>query len=396
MKLASIFFEHLPVSTEQRERPEIKGRLIGITQIPNSDGTIVDISSQEQQQRNTGFDMPLDVVSSNVGNVVFLGVDTARYQRSLSEVLDTLEQYGLDVEEASVKEIYVRLDNAEAMYGGEQRLLAILLHSIPTYLMPRIGIGSTKLLASVAAYHSKPWNVFRVPRDAAKFLASLTIDILPLRSTLNKKLHSFGLHTIGQISAIGVGPLQAQFGASGKIIWEFSRGIDTRLLLPRKHEDSVTESIILAAPVSSMEALVVTIDILLDKVFRHKEMWGRYARVCCLQGSMLWAPTWEKRMIFREPIKDRKQALSLIKYTLEGHPPPGPLEDLQLTLTGLTGEIGKQTSLFRGVRQKENLREMLEQLETRLGQKSVIYSIREVEPWSKLPERRRALVPYIL
>ena len=73
---------------------------------------------------------------------------------------------------------------------------------------------------------------------------------------------------------------------------------------------------------------------------------------------------------------------------------PGPLEDMKLTLAGLTGESGAQASLFSDVRKQEQLREMMRQLEARLGGKPPIYQVREIEPWSRVPERRRALVQY--
>jgi hypothetical protein len=36
----------------------------------------------------------------------------------------------------------------------------------------------------------------------------------------------------------------------------------------------------------------------------------------------------------------------------------------------------------------------LRQLGARLGVQPPIYHVREVEPWSRLPERRQALVPF--
>ena len=99
-------------------------------------------------------------------------------------------------------------------------------------------------------------------------------------------------------------------------------------------------------------------------------------------------------MVFREPVGDPQAAAALVKHTLEGHPPTGPLEELRLTLSGLTGEAGRQESLFGDVRRQENLMEALRQLRARLGSQPPIYQIHEVEPWSRLPERRQALVPF--
>ena len=71
---------------------------------------------------------------------------------------------------------------------------------------------------------------------------------------------------------------------------------------------------------------------------------------------------------------------------------PGPIEDMRLTLSGLTGEAGRQESLWTEVRRDQKLQEAVSQLEARLGTTPPVYQVRELEPWSRIPERRHALV----
>ena len=97
----------------------------------------------------------------------------------------------------------------------------------------------------------------------------------------------------------------------------------------------------------------------------------------CGAGAWLSGP--------RPPMQPMPPALS-------GTVLPGPLEAMNLTLSGLTGEPGRQASLFPEVRQRERLREALAQLEALEGHKP-IYRLREVEPWSRIPERRMAFAP---
>ena len=73
---------------------------------------------------------------------------------------------------------------------------------------------------------------------------------------------------------------------------------------------------------------------------------------------------------------------------------PAPLESLAITLSGITGDSGRQESLFSDVRRRAQLDDAVRQLRARLGRRPPIYRIREVEPWSRIPERRRALVAY--
>jgi DNA polymerase-4/protein ImuB len=65
-----------------------------------------------------------------------------------------------------------------------------------------------------------------------------------------------------------------------------------------------------------------------------------------------------------------------------------------VTLSGLTGQTGKQASFFAEKRRhRTQLEEALRQLKARFGQ-SPVYHVVEVEPWSRIPERRLALIDY--
>ena len=58
----------------------------------------------------------------------------------------------------------------------------------------------------------------------------------------------------------------------------------------------------------------------------------------------------------------------------------------------LTDDFSIQKSLFSFSRKEEDLLESIKQLEIRLGCKVPIYEIKEIEPWSRIPERRTALM----
>ena len=84
----------------------------------------------------------------------------------------------------------------------------------------------------------------------------------------------------------------------------------------------------------------------------------------------------------------------MLRCTLEAALPSRPVEEMEVTLSGLTGETGKQEGLFvaKG-RRRAQLEEALRQLKARFGQ-SPVYHVVEVEPWSRIPERRLALIDY--
>jgi hypothetical protein len=77
---------------------------------------------------------------------------------------------------------------------------------------------------------------------------------------------------------------------------------------------------------------------------------------------------------------------------------PGAAEAMRLELVGLTAETAHQEMLPGGLgtlrsRRIRPLVEVARQLKQRYGE-SPLYRVVEVEPWSRIPERRHALLAY--
>ena len=287
---------------------------------------------------------------------------------------------------------YVGLDGLEDMYGGEARLTASLLQAVAHAFNPRIGVARGKFPAYVAAVSSGGGQATKVPDDVAGFLREFTVDLLPISWENKARLHRFGLHTLGQLATLPVGPVQAQLGAEGRKAWELSNGIDHSPFLPYLREEVVSEFLIFPSPAVTRHAILTAMEILLGRAFAHPEIRGRYVRTITVESRVVRQPPWVRRFAFKGPVNRKDQALFTLKSLLETAILPGPLEDMQLTLAGFTGESGMQASLLSDIRRREQLRETLWQLEALLGCKPPIYRVRDVEPWSRIPERRRALV----
>ena len=71
---------------------------------------------------------------------------------------------------------------------------------------------------------------------------------------------------------------------------------------------------------------------------------------------------------------------------------------MPLEFLWLTGETGKQRSLLfaEQARRRAQLLAALRQLKQQFGGESQVTRMVEVEPWSRIPERRYALIDYDL
>jgi nucleotidyltransferase/DNA polymerase involved in DNA repair len=388
MKIACVLMVHFPVKAELRRHPELKGKPIIITEEYGSEQTVLD-SSLEAKGVIAG--MPLQEALAYCKPAQLLQADRPSYEAVFDEVVYSLQQRSPLVEKNGLGCAYVGLDGLEAMYGGEARLITSLLRAVPDDLDPRMGVAEGKFPSYAAAMTAGDGQATRVPEDIAEFLKGMSINLLPLSWESKTRLRLFGLRTLGQLASLPVGPIQAQFGWDGQRAWELANGIDHSPLVPHQRQLEISEYLVFPYPAVTQQAILTAVETLLGRTFARKEVKGKYVRIM-LAGHTVKNALWTKRFVLKEAIRSKDKVFNVVKNGLEGITLPGPLEDIALSLTGFTGESGIQGSLFLDVRKREQLREMMQQLEVQLGCQPPIYQVRDIEPWSRNPERRQALV----
>jgi DNA polymerase-4/protein ImuB len=284
------------------------------------------------------------------------------------------------------------VDGLQLIYRTDTILVNSIREAIPEAFAAQIGIAEGKFLAYLAALYSPSGGYRIVAGDVEAFLRDLPCDVLPVSAKSKSKLRDFGIHTLGQVAALPTGPVQAQFGMEGKRIWELARGYDDMPLYPRFTEEVIEESTVLPSVTVSLGAILLTVESLLSRAFARDSLKGRGISSITLWTRSWDSEHWERSIPFKEPAMDIIRVISRIKQVLENYPQPGPVEQVGIKLARLGYRSGRQTSLFSEVRAKDHLQSDVKQLELRLGGPQV-YRIKEVEPWSRIPERRYALTP---
>jgi DNA polymerase-4/protein ImuB len=138
----------------------------------------------------------------------------------------------------------------------------------------------------------------------------------------------------------------------------------------------------------------VALEPMLVRALRQPSVHHRFVRALVLYATTEQGRAWRRNFTLKEPSGDRDRLWRIVRTLVEYAELPGTITELRLELAGLTREGGRQTQLFREqARRKEELEETLRQLKTRYGQCSVSRVV-EVEPWSRVPERRMALVDF--
>ena len=339
---------------------------------------------------------------------VVLPPDLPHYRRRFDEVLDFLDGYSPVVGPGDLGIAYLSLDGLQVDPGAfADRLLSDLHRRLG--FMAAAGIAGGKFTARVAATTTRPGLVKVVPAgEEAAFLAPLPVDHLaygvdPAGEPMLWRLRLLGIETIGEVARMPLGAFQQQFGPEGKRCWELANGIDREPLVPRVKEETVVRRLQLPAPAVSIEAILAGLERLVFAAYGSPDRRGRWVRKAVVRASLdgggslrqAQGGAWELPVVFREAIADPRDAWFAVRSAVERHPPQRPVEELEVEMVGLSGESGKQAALFDGGRAKlrRQVEEAVRQLQAQHG-RSLIGKVVEVEPWSRIPERRAALVEF--
>jgi DNA polymerase IV len=389
MRVLSILLSHFPLKCEAQRNPSIDNYPAVVTYAAGSQNLVLDYSPDLKDIQQG---MTLQQALSLHGEVKLVYADMPYYRSIFNELLDNLELKSPLVEESDLGCAYLGLEGLHLIYPDDKTLVTSVKAAIPDTFTVRMGIAEGKFPAYLAALYSPPGGCRSLTGDPAPFLKELEYAILPISFENKSKLRDFGIRTLGQIASLPQGPLQSQFGAEGQKIWELARGYDDTPLYPRCTEEVIEESTILSSMTVSLEAILLMVESLLSRAFARDSLKGKGISSINLWTRRWGSGHWEQEIHFKEPAMDVKTALSRIKPVLENCPQPGPVEQMGMKLTGLGYRRGRQKSLFSEIRAKDHLLDDIQQLEIRLGSPQV-FRIKEVEPWSRIPERRYALTP---
>jgi DNA polymerase IV len=385
MKALCVLLPHFPLRCEVREdSPAV------INYSTGSQKLVLDYSPELEGLQQ---DMPLQQALSKHGEVELIQADIPHYWSVFNEILDLLETKSPLVEGLELGQAYLDLDGMQLIYPDDKAVIQSVREVIPACFGVKMGIAEGKFLAYLSALYSPSGMDYRIlSGNVESYLKGLSCDVLPVSLKSKSKLHAFGLHTLGQILALPSGPIQSQFGPEGKRIWELARGRDDTPLYPRCTEEIIEEDTILSSVTVSLEALLVTWEALLTRAFVRFGSKGMGIRSIVLWTRSWTAQHWERTIQFKEPAMNIKSVISRVKQVIQNYPQPGPVDRVGMKVTGLGYQSGKQRSLFTDLRAQDHLIDDIKQLELRMGSPQV-FKIKEVEPWSRIPERRYALAP---
>ncbi len=283
------------------------------------------------------------------------------------------------------------------LYDGE--LCELLVAARQALATPvRFGVAPSRFAAVAAATQARvrrPLIVSGGARQARAFLAPLPVSLLrerPELAGLPAALGRLGIDTLGELAALPAASVADRFGGSGRVAHELARGGDSRLR-PRIPGELVRESLELPEAAGG-DQLERALGLLIDRLLARRERRGRALRSVVVSATLVErGGTWRERVSFREALSDPARMRLALAPRLALM--PAPAQALQLTVERFGAAAGEQAGIVDDPSEARlaRLREAIHQARAAAGVDAAL-RVLEVDPRSRLPERRAVLAPY--
>ena len=393
MPLACVLVPHFPLRLAVLETPALDGLPLILT-APSMTRPVVADASPEAAQRGIRIGMPLREVNAVCPQAVFIPANPVRDALAFERILTRLETVTPAIEPCEPGRCYIDTAGLSRHYPTVEAIAETLLAQVSPVLRPRVGLGPTRFTAWSAARMAAPGGIHRIaPAEAAATLAPLPVSWLPLEPSLLVKLDRLGLRTLKDIAELSATALQARFGPAGKQAHTMATGSDEATIIPRNSVETVREEFRLPAPIASRDMLLLAIRQLVIRAFNRPALRHRHVRQVRVRIAIEEGHSWEREMTFREPV-GRSRLAEVLRSRLQAIELPGAAESVQLELLGIVQEVAAQELIpLLHPKRDRPLIDAARQLKQRYGESPLAHIV-EVEPWSRIPERRFALISY--
>lgn len=325
-----------------------------------------------------------------------LVADPGGAQHAAEQITERLEAIGARVEDTDGETGVWRFDTSglERLHGGEAGILRRVKGTLPIGMDARIGLAPTPFASLQAARHAPPRTPLVLDvQEVEEFLAPLPVDELPFERSVITALQHLGIATMGRLAQLTRADVVDRFGLTGLRAWNCARGADGDRLSPRRPPVPLEAAFHFPEPVGALPALQAAARLLLSELAAAARNRGTALRSITIRAWLEGGGSWTRTLTLREA------TTQIDRLTLATLPSlaevTGPVDTLVLRADASGRLAGHQLAITTPAETERARRtgEAVRQVRSTHGDESVLRAI-ELEPWTRLPERRWALVPY--
>ena len=343
--------------------------------------------------------------------------DPVHYDEQFTRLLTALRDVSPVIEAAELGRVFVGTDGLERLYGAPENQVAEIKTAVgrtggpavsdcnitvrPSACPPvRLGWGRGKFVSWVAASGARPGQAVIVqPGGEAAFLALQPLAVLPLDPDTHRRLRQLGLRVLGDLAALPEEAVVAQFGRAGRRLWRLAAGALAEPIVGREMPEPIVAALAFFSPVADREMLAQALEQLIERALKHPRRTGWRVQQVRVRAELERGASWLVETVLKDATAERGRIAARLKTRLEQSPPAKAVERLAVEFTGFapgTAELqlfARDASAAARAGRRRALRHAAEEIQLRLH-RTMLHHVIEVQPWSRFPERRYALIDF--
>lgn len=358
--------------------------------------------------------MRLGEALSRCPELALVPPDSELAERAWEGALRRFEsRLGAEVESERPGEAFFQAGGLRRLWGGVEGVLdrSARVAGVPVALAAApVRFCSYAAAAGMArsGVPDSPASPVIVPDGGARrFLAPLPVALLHGRlggagagedagaddariDDLPNELERLGIETLGRLAALPRDAVADRFGRLGLRALALARGGD-RALRPRRPFQEIAVELELP-DASSGPQLERALELLVARLLAHPGRRGRTFRALRLSARLAAGGGWRRRIALRSAGSERGRLAAVLVPLLAML--PGPAATLRLEAVSLGAASGEQMALSGPTEQRRRkIAEAVRQARAAGGSEAVL-RVLEVDPTSRVPERREVLMPF--
>ncbi|HEX4496062.1 MAG TPA: DNA polymerase IV [Thermoanaerobaculia bacterium] len=337
-------------AVHMRDDPSLRGQPVVIGGRPESRG-VVAAASYEVRRFGVQSAMPSSRARRLCPDAIFIPPDFRRYSRESEKIFAIYHEFTPLVQAVSIDEAYLDVSDHLGEAGSATALAKEIRRRVREErgLTVSVGVGPNRLIAKIASDFDKPDGLTVVrPEKVQAFL-----DPLPVR-----RLHGVGpateralvemkVQTVADLRGVELDDLIGRFGKQGRVLYEFSRGIDERPVDTHRERKSLGTENTYAEDLTDFTAMEDEVSRMADELAGSLARTGLAGCTVTLKVRYEDFTTVTRSRTYAVPVFDRATiaacALDLLRRT---EAPKRPVRLLGVTSSNLVRERVEQLFLF--------------------------------------------------
>lgn len=235
--------DYFYAQVEEREDPSLQGKPVGVGGFSNRRGVLC-TSNYIARQYGVRAALPTQMALQKCPELIIVPPNFDLYKEISQNIKAIFSEYTHLIEPLSLDEAYLDVSKNPNYHNSATLLAQDIRRKIwqQEKLTASAGIAPNKFLAKVASDWNKPNGQFTIaPKDIHKFILDLEVKkIFGVGPVMAQKLHDMKIYKCSDLQAFSLDQCVETFGKMGVMLYERSRGTDTRAVISHRERKSLS------------------------------------------------------------------------------------------------------------------------------------------------------------